>query len=97
MRISISDGTDNILDYEVPDDARLVEFDKHKKTLLDKLRNEYERGPKFKPFDEDKAWCSLTGLARFYFGRGSVQQKTMPAWIRRERLCDIAKHLGPCE
>jgi hypothetical protein len=93
MRITISDGTDGILDKEAPDDARLTEFDKHKKTLFDMLRNVYERGPKSKPFDGDKAWRSLTGLARFYFRQGRVKQATMPAADRIERLRDIAKIL----
>ena len=30
--------------------------------------------PSLRPFDEDKAWRSLTGFARFYFGRGSENQ-----------------------
>ncbi len=95
MKIRISARTRNILDYEAPDDARIAEFDKHKKTLLGMLRNQYERGPKSNPFDEDKAWRSLTGLARFYFELGNVKQKTVPAWERRERLRDIAKNLRP--
>jgi len=94
MRIRISDGTDNILDYEVPDDARLAEFDKHKETLLGILRKEYERRPKSKPFDKDKAWRSLTGgLAGFYFRQGSVKQETMLAADRIKRLRDITKVL----
>jgi hypothetical protein len=92
MRITISDGTDNILDYEARDDARLAEFGKHKKALLDMLREVCERGPKSKPLDADKAWRSLTGLARSHFGR--VEQATMPAADRIERLRDIAKALG---
>jgi hypothetical protein len=94
MRIRISNGADTILDFEAPDDPRLADFDKHQKTLLDMLRDEYERrGPKPKPFEADKAWRSLTGLARSYFGRGSVKQATMPAADRIERLRDIAKIL----
>jgi hypothetical protein len=76
-----------------PEKTGLAEFNQHKKTLLDMLRNVYERGPKFKPFDGDKAWRSLTGLARFYFRQGSVKQATMPAADRIERLRDIAKVL----
>jgi hypothetical protein len=78
----------------VPDDARLSEFDKHKKSLLDILRNACERRPNSKPFDGDKAWARLIGLAQFYYGRGRVKQETMPAADRIERLRDIAKALG---
>jgi hypothetical protein len=95
MKVRISDGKDSILDYEAPDDPRLAEFDKHKKKLLDMLRQAYERGPKSTPFDADKAWRSLSGLARFYFGLASVKQKTMAAWERRERLREIAGKLNP--
>jgi hypothetical protein len=55
MRIKISD----FLDFEVPDDPRLAEVDKHKKDILAMLRNEYERGAKSKPFDGDKASACL--------------------------------------
>ena len=94
MRITISDGTDRIQDYEVLDDAKIAEFNKHKETLLDTLRNVYQRSPKSKQFDADKAWRSLTGFARSYVGHGSVKHETMPAADRSERLSDIAKILG---
>src|SRR5260370_14356179 len=94
MKITISDGTDNILDLEVPDDARLAEFGKHKNPLLDMLRKAHARGQKSEPFNEDKAWRSLTGLAVFYFRRGGVKQKTMPTSGRIEDLRDIARALG---
>jgi hypothetical protein len=93
MRIRISDATDTILDHEWPDDVRLAEFDKHKKTLLDMLRNEHKRGPKSEPFDGDKTWRSLTGLARFYLFRGRAKQETMPAADRIKRLRVVAKVL----
>jgi hypothetical protein len=93
MRITISDGTDIILDKDVPDDAGLVEFDKHKETLLDTLRDGYDRGPKSKPFDADKAWHSLTALAHFHLRRCGAKEATIPAAARIERLRDIAKRL----
>jgi len=89
MRITIPDRTDTILD-----DPKLADFDKHKKTLLDILRNVWGRGPKSKPFDGRKAWRTLVGFARFYFGQGSVKQATIPTADRIERLRDIAKILG---
>ena len=71
----------------------LAIFNQHKKNLLDMLRNVYERGPKAKPFDADKAWLSLTGLAGFYFRQSSVKQEIMPAADRIKRLRDITKVL----
>ena len=56
-----------------------------KRAILDMLRNAYERGLKSKksknskPFDGDKAWDGLTGLASFYFRQDSVKQEPMPA------------------
>jgi hypothetical protein len=94
MRIKISVGAGNILDYEIPDDVRQVEFEKQKEPLLDMLRNAYEQGPKSERFDADKAWRILTGLSRIFFARASLNQKTMPSWERRERLRDIKKNLG---
>jgi hypothetical protein len=94
MRIMISGGTDNILDYEVPDDARIAEFNKHKKSLLHMLRKEHERGSNSKPFDEDEAWRGLTGLAGFYFRQGGVKQETMPATELVTRLDKLKEALG---
>jgi hypothetical protein len=89
MKFTISSGTDIILDYEAPDDPRLAGFDTHKSDLINKLRDGYEQGSKFKPFDAGKAWQTLTGLARSYFARGRVQKTTSA-----ERLRDIAKILS---
>jgi hypothetical protein len=96
MSIRITDGTGSILDYEAPDDSRLAEFDKYKKTLLDMLRDAYERGPKSKRFDEDKTWRSLSGLAGFYFRfrHGSVKQKKMPLAQHVARLRKLENALG---
>lgn len=83
MKVRISDGR-VILDVEVAEDARLSEFKKHKKTILDTLRNAHARQLKSKkpkksePFDEDKAWNRLTGLASFYFRQDSAEQKPKP-------------------
>ena len=58
------------------------------------LRDVYERGPKSKPFDADKAWRSLTGFARFYFGRGQCESKRRcPLRIASNACSDIAKIL----
>jgi hypothetical protein len=40
--------------------ARLTEFERHRKELVAMLRNEYERRPKPKPFDEKKSWDHLS-------------------------------------
>jgi hypothetical protein len=72
VKFKISSGKDVILDSNLElgasDDARLAAFNKHKQELLGLLRKEYERGPKLKSFDEERAWHSLTGLAGFYLG-----------------------------
>ena len=75
----------------VIDETRLAEFNKHKESLLDLLRNQYERGPKSKSFDEDKAWGRLIGLAQSCFGHHKMKKGTIPAADRIERLRDIAQ------
>jgi hypothetical protein len=94
VKFKISIGKDIILDLAASEDARLAAFNKHKQELLGLLRKEYERGPKLKPFDEEGAWRSLTGLAGFYFGRRRQKRATTSAAQRVERLRDIAKVLG---
>lgn len=94
MRIKISDGTESILDYEEPDDPRLAKVDKHKKDILDVLRNEYERGAKSKPFDGDKAWRHIIGLAGSYFRPGSVKKEIVPAAEQVKRLRKLEEVLG---
>ena len=82
MKIRISDGTAGSLDIEVPDDARLAEFEKYKNTILDILRNACERGlksKKSKPFNKDRAWDRLTALANSYFRQDSVKQAPITA------------------
>ena len=97
MKIMISDGT---VILEVSDDARLAEFKKHKKTILDTLRNAHERGLKSKksknskPFDEDRAWDGITGLASFYFRQYSVKQQPMTASKLVPRLHKLKEALG---
>ena len=78
----------------VTDDTRLARFNKDKESLLDQLRNEYERGPKSKLFDEEKAWSRLTGLAQSYFGEHKMKKGRTPAADRIERLREIAKVLN---
>src|SRR5262245_8449608 len=93
MKFTISNGTHIILDYEAPDDPKLAGFNNHKSDLLDKLRDGYEQGSKSKPFAAEKAWQSLTGLARSYFAQGRVKQTTRSPRDRAERLRNIAKTL----
>jgi hypothetical protein len=75
-------------------DAGLTSFERHKGKLLAVLRNAHERGPRSKPFDPDKTWSLLNGVAQFYFWRGSVKQDAMPAADRARRLRELAKVLG---
>lgn len=75
-------------------DAGFTSFERHKGRLLDVLRDAYERGPRSKPFDPDKTWWQLTGVAQFYLWRGSVKRDTMPAADRTKRLRELVKVLG---
>jgi hypothetical protein len=98
VRFKISGGKVVIPDVKpesgASGDAKLAAFNKHKLEILALLRKEYERGPKIKPFDEERAWRSLTVLAGFYFVRTRAKQATTPAAQRIERLRDIAKVLS---
>lgn len=94
MKSKISSGKDVILKSGASDDARLAAFNKYKQELLGLLRTEHEGGPKLKPFDEERAWSSLTGLAAFYFGQRGQKPATTSAAQRIERLRDVAKVLS---
>ena len=63
-------------------EARLVEFEKHKRTLLEHLS-------KSGSFDEEKWWFSLTRLAQIYF----LWQAMPPAAKREAELRKLAKGL----
>jgi hypothetical protein len=65
----------------------------HKESILDLLRNAYERGPKSKPFDEKSLWDSLTDLAEWYSYEKIAQEDAIPAADRVKRLRKIAKAL----
>jgi hypothetical protein len=96
---------DGIIEYEepIPDaemeelkaeiDAGLAAFERHKISLLEHLQNVYQRGPKSKPFDAEKAWQGLTLLAGLYFWRARLKQETVPSAHRVERLRDLARTL----
>jgi hypothetical protein len=97
---------DGIIEYDepIPDaemeelkagiDAGLAAFEQHKISLLERLQNVYQRGPKSEPFDAEKSWRGLTSLAGLYFWRARLKQETVPAAHRVERLRELAKALG---
>jgi hypothetical protein len=69
-------------------EARLAEFEKHRKTLLDHLSQ--NRRFQFRLFDEEKFWPRLTRLAQAYFLR-----QAMPSAAKREAdLRKLAEALG---
>jgi hypothetical protein len=68
-------------------EARLAEFEKHKKSLLDHLSK--SRRFQFRPFDEEKCWFRLTRLAQVYF----LRQATPPAAKREADLRKLAEVL----
>jgi hypothetical protein len=69
-------------------EARLAEFEKHRKALLDHLSK--NRRFQFRPFDEEKWWLRLTRLAQAYFLR-----QAMPSAAKREAdLRKLAEALG---
>jgi hypothetical protein len=74
--------------------VRLVEFDHHKEALLTILRDAHSHGPKSEPFDADKSWSHLTGLASVCYWQARVKQETMPVADREARLRELAKALG---
>jgi hypothetical protein len=74
-------------------DAGLVEFEEHKAALITVLGVAHNRGPKSKPFDELKAWRSLTSCAHTYCWEAAVKQVTMSVAHRLTRLDILAKAL----
>lgn len=75
-------------------EAGLAGFEQHKKGLLDELSNAYERGPKSKSFDAEKAWRSLTSLAQLLVVREPVKKGALKAADRQATLRQMAKALA---
>jgi len=71
--------------------GQLTAFKQHRRDLLARLRNAYDRGPKSGPFDEVGAWRHLTYLAQQYFWR-PIRKPLLPS-LRATRLDDLAKAL----
>jgi hypothetical protein len=74
--------------------AKLIRFEKHKKTLLDSLRKVHAGGPKAEPFSEYKSWHALVGAANWYFRKKKKGQMAISAARRVERLLDLEKAIG---
>lgn len=58
-------------------DKRLTAFAQHKDELIAMLREAYERGPKTKPFDQERAWRHLKGIAQIYHQHEADVTKTL--------------------
>ena len=54
----------------------------------------FKKSKNSKPFDEDKAWDGITGLASFYFRQYSVKQQPMTASKLVPRLHKLKEALG---
>jgi hypothetical protein len=84
---------------ELDIEKRLAAFAGHRvgdKDLVAILREAYERGPKIKPFDEERAWRHLKGLAFAYFqNEAHVQEMLLetPAADRIKLLRQLCKAL----
>jgi len=74
-------------------DANLVEFEKHKETLLGILRGVYLHSPAAKPFDEGKAWSHLTNTAASFLFEEQVKTMSLPVAERVTRLRSLNKAL----
>jgi len=79
-------------------EAGVIEFNRHKDTLLATLRDEYCRGLRSVPVDADRsAWLRLGLLAHQYLSEELMMREfRKPAWkrtSRQKRLRDIAKIL----
>src|ERR1700741_5074922 len=83
--------------------ARLNDFDKHRETLLDllrqahargakALRKAYKRGAKAKPFDAERAWQELRFVV--YLQEEARQPAALPVSNRVELLTKLGDALG---
>jgi hypothetical protein len=76
--------------------AHLTAFERHRKELLDLLRDVYERRSQTKPFDENYSWRNLRFMAYAYLRRkAEVSQKRarMPAGDRAKLLRQLGNAL----
>jgi hypothetical protein len=78
---------------QAPIEAKLASFTKHKTSLLDYLRNTYERGPQSETFEEE-TWGRLIKIAEGYFWEISMREGSMPVAERVKRLRQLAKVAG---
>jgi hypothetical protein len=87
-----SQGEESELEVE----KRLATFAKHRKSLISILREQYERGPRTKPFDEKDAWQGLKFIAWTYLQHEADVDETrltMPAADRVKLLRQLGKAL----
>jgi hypothetical protein len=79
--------------WQSPIAEECVAFAEHQTTLLDKLRNGYERGTKSKPFEAVNSWLELTRLAKLYFSGRRTAQEVMSNADCAKRLRELARAL----
>jgi hypothetical protein len=77
-----------------PIQKQLAKFSEHKEVLLSCLRKAYDRGPKTKPFERDKLWVQIEGLAHLHYMLLQIEQETVSPAERKTRYSDIANALG---
>jgi hypothetical protein len=73
---------------------QLAKFGEHKDVLLRCLRSAYDRGPKTNPFDRDKLWSQIEGLAYAHYMLLQIEQETVIPAERKTRYRDIANALA---
>jgi hypothetical protein len=73
--------------------AKLTAFNKHRKTLLSRLRNECKKGPASGAFDANKSWNDLTQIAQLFFWGQDMEQDMLPSRDRVKRLNQLARAL----
>jgi hypothetical protein len=81
------------LESNAPFAAEFAEFEQHKKTIIDTLRNESGAGSTSHSFDGENTWSALTRAAHWFFRRPRIKHKTVLPARRVERLRDLAKAL----
>jgi hypothetical protein len=74
-------------------DAGLAVFETHKDNLLVNLLSAYKGGRKSVPFDADREWDSLRGIARLHFESKWLKQEEPRSSDRKKRLRKFTKFL----
>ena len=78
------------MEAQAPIAAKLTVFNKHRKTLLNRLRNGCKKGPASAAFDANKSWNDLTQIAQLFFWDQVMKQDMLPTRDRIKRLNRLA-------